>query len=54
MFRTGLRSLAGLARGMFRNDAIAAFENELWLWFFAGVVGQRWKDRHGSSADAEH
>jgi hypothetical protein len=30
-----------------RRDAVAAFEYELWLWFFAGIVKQRWKDRKG-------
>ena len=38
--------MAGIARGMIRNDAVRAFENELWLWFFAGVLTQRWKDRN--------
>ncbi len=46
MYRTGLRSMAGIARGIIRNDAVRAFEHELWLWFFAGVLTQRWKDRN--------
>ncbi|HEX6047376.1 MAG TPA: glycosyltransferase [Pyrinomonadaceae bacterium] len=29
-----------------RRDAIARFEDELWIWFFAGIVSQRWKDSH--------
>jgi len=28
-----------------RGDKVASFEAELWLWFFAGVVHQRWRDR---------
>ena len=36
------------ARTMLRGDAVAAFEHELWLWFFAGIVRQRWTDRHAS------
>ena len=28
-----------------RGDAVASFESELWLWFFAGVFRQRWRDR---------
>jgi hypothetical protein len=28
-----------------RGDEVTAFENELGLWFFAGVVKERWKDR---------
>lgn len=30
---------------MVRRDAIARFEDELWIWFFAGILRQRWKDR---------
>jgi hypothetical protein len=28
-----------------RGDQAAAFTSELWLWFFLGVVRQRWADR---------
>ena len=28
-----------------RGDAAESFDAELWLWFFAGVVRQRWADR---------
>jgi hypothetical protein len=28
-----------------RRDHVATFEREVWLWFFAGVMQQRWKDR---------
>jgi glucosyl-dolichyl phosphate glucuronosyltransferase len=45
MFRTALRSMAGVVRGGLRKDPVATFEHELWLWFFAGAVRQRWKDR---------
>jgi hypothetical protein len=31
-----------------QRDGTAAFEHELWLWFFAGIVKQRWKDRRRS------
>jgi hypothetical protein len=24
---------------------VAAFEHELWLWFFAGIAKQRWAER---------
>jgi len=52
--------IAGVPRYLFRNAAVAmrdtvkaavhgdhvnAFERELWLWMFAGIVAQRWKDR---------
>jgi hypothetical protein len=52
MFRTGLGSFANTARARFRGDPVTAFEHELWLCFFAGVLSQRWKDRHASSATA--
>jgi hypothetical protein len=28
-----------------RADQAGAFEHELGLWFFAGVIKERWKDR---------
>jgi hypothetical protein len=30
---------------MIRRDLVAAFEHELWIWFFAGIVRQRLRDR---------
>lgn len=45
MYRTCLRMFANTLKAALRRDAFAAFENELWLWFFAGIVKQRWKDR---------
>lgn len=57
--------IAGVPRYLFRNAAVAArdviaatvrrdrvnaFERELWLWMFAGIVSQRWKDRAQSPA----
>lgn len=37
-----------------RGRTVAAFEHETWLWFFAGVVRQRWKDsRLRSIGDAQ-
>ena len=43
------RSLAVHATEMIaarlRRDPVAAFENELWLWFFMGVLKQRWAER---------
>ena len=45
MFRTYLRTFLHMLREGVRRDVEARFERELELWFFAGVVGQRWKDR---------
>ena len=50
LFRKALAQLIAGARTMLRGDAVAAFEHELWLWFFAGIVRQRWTDRHASPA----
>ena len=44
MYRTFLRSCAEAAKAYVRGDAVRAFDHELWLWFFAGVVSQRRKD----------
>ena len=32
------------------SRSIAAFEREVWLWFFAGILAQRWKDRNRAPA----
>jgi GT2 family glycosyltransferase len=50
MYRSCLRMFAGMLKSALRGDQVATFENELWLWFFAGVVKQRWKDRRGQAA----
>jgi glycosyltransferase involved in cell wall biosynthesis len=41
-----IRSLRSLIWRTLTGDSIDAFERELWLCFFAGVVRQRWTDRH--------
>ena len=46
MFRTLLTRMRDLVRAWLRGDAVAAFEHELWLCFFAGIVKQRWSERH--------
>jgi hypothetical protein len=50
LYRTFLRSVGNMIKAALRRDAVAAFEYELWLWFFAGIVKQRWKDRKGKTA----
>jgi glycosyltransferase involved in cell wall biosynthesis len=57
---TAVPHIAGVPRYMFRSAAtalkdalvqavkghpVASFERELWLFFFAGVIRQRWRDR---------
>jgi glycosyltransferase involved in cell wall biosynthesis len=45
MFRTYLQSFFSMIAAFVRADPAAAFEHELGLWFFAGVIKERWKDR---------
>src|SRR5581483_756278 len=40
------RSLRSAAWRTMTRDVKTAFEHELWLCFFAGIVRQRWTDRH--------
>ncbi|MGA9771362.1 MAG: glycosyltransferase family 2 protein [Blastocatellia bacterium] len=47
MYRSCLRMIKDMLKAAFQGDRVATFENELWLWFFAGIVKQRWKDRKG-------
>ena len=42
MFRTALKTARHFARSTLKRDTAAAFDDELWMWFFAGVVRQRW------------
>jgi glycosyltransferase involved in cell wall biosynthesis len=46
MFRRALCAAKDAVLANLRRDAVAAFEHEVWLCFFAGVVSQRLKDRH--------
>jgi glycosyltransferase involved in cell wall biosynthesis len=46
MFRTALVRLKDAAAAWLAGDAVTSFDRELWLCFFAGIVGRRWRDRH--------
>jgi glucosyl-dolichyl phosphate glucuronosyltransferase len=46
LYRTCVSSFLSMFSSLFRRDAVARFEHELWIWFFAGIVKQRWKNRH--------
>ena len=46
MFRTFLSGVGNWAKAAIQNDSAKAFDHELWLWFFAGIIWQRWKNRH--------
>ncbi|HEU4870026.1 MAG TPA: glycosyltransferase [Pyrinomonadaceae bacterium] len=48
LFRTCMTKFFSMWRALARRDAIARFEDELWIWFFAGIVRQRWRDRQSN------
>jgi glycosyltransferase involved in cell wall biosynthesis len=39
------REVRRMLASAWRRDPVQSFEAELWLWFFAGVLRQRWSDR---------
>ena len=45
MYRSCFHMFTRILSSAVRRDQVATFENELWLWFFAGVLAQRWKAR---------
>jgi glucosyl-dolichyl phosphate glucuronosyltransferase len=58
LYRKALASLAGCLTAALRGDGAASFDHELSVWFFAGIVRQRWVDgwssmRAGSPAGRE-
>jgi glycosyltransferase involved in cell wall biosynthesis len=44
LYRKALAAAAGWMRMTLRGRTLEAFEHETWLWFFAGIVRQRWAD----------
>jgi glucosyl-dolichyl phosphate glucuronosyltransferase len=47
LYRKTLAATGQCIAATLRRDALAAFDHELWVWFFAGIVRQRWTDRRG-------
>jgi glycosyltransferase involved in cell wall biosynthesis len=45
MYRGVLRHVRAMARARLTGDPVVAFEHEMWLCFFAGLMKQRWADR---------
>lgn len=45
LYRKALTAAADWLRSLLRRDPVAAFDHELWLWFFAGILRQRLRDR---------
>jgi len=46
LFRSAVVALRDVVVATLENDPVTSFERELWLWMFAGIVKQRWQDRH--------
>jgi glucosyl-dolichyl phosphate glucuronosyltransferase len=42
LYRKALGAAANWLRATLQGDGLRAFEQETWLWFFAGIVRQRW------------
>lgn len=42
LYRRALGHFASWLGDWVRRDRVAAFEHETWLWFFAGILRQRW------------
>jgi glucosyl-dolichyl phosphate glucuronosyltransferase len=42
LYRKALSSIWTWVTATLRGDAVASFDHELWVWFFAGIVRQRW------------
>jgi len=42
LYRKALASIVTWVTAALRGDAVASFDHELWVWFFAGIVRQRW------------
>jgi glycosyltransferase involved in cell wall biosynthesis len=51
LFRTCADQFFSMCSAFVRRQDIARFEHELWIWFFAGILRQRWKDRQKSITD---
>jgi hypothetical protein len=45
LFRTLAATGAAVVAAIVRRDRLAAFEHELQLWMYAGIIRQRWRDR---------
>jgi glycosyltransferase involved in cell wall biosynthesis len=48
LYRVALRHAAIAIWARLRGRRVESFEAELWLWMFAGILHQRWRDRHNA------
>lgn len=49
LYRRAASNLFGWLASAVRRKPVAAFDHEVWLWFFAGIVKQRWRDSRSRS-----
>lgn len=54
LFRVALRHARQALAATLRARPVEAFEHELWLWMFGGILQQRWRDRHQPFCWASH
>lgn len=47
LYRRALARGGAMIGARLRGNSSAAFDHELWLWFFGGIVRQRWASRVG-------
>ena len=45
LYRKALSSAWQSLRAALRGDRLAAFDHELWVWFFAGIVAHLWRSK---------
>jgi glycosyltransferase involved in cell wall biosynthesis len=50
LYRSCLGAFRNMIRAAIGRDRVAAFEHELWIWFFAGILTERFKERRRSRA----
>jgi glucosyl-dolichyl phosphate glucuronosyltransferase len=53
LFRSAVTAVRDMLTATLRRDHVNAFERELWLWMFAGIVKQRWHDRQHPAPRAQ-
>lgn len=52
LYRRAAANALGVAKSALCRDPVKAFDHEVWLWFFAGIIKQRWKDSRAASPTA--
>lgn len=45
LYRKALSNAGAMLAARLRGDDAGAFDHQLWIWFFAGIVRQRWASR---------